>query len=525
MKYDVIVVGGGVAGLTAAAYLAKSGHSTLLCEKEARCGGLVNSFERNGFTFDGGIRALENAGALFPMLKQLGLKLDFVKNKVSMGIEDQIIHIESDNSADEYGDLLTRFYPESKDEIAAIIRDIRKIMRYMDVQYGIDNPLFLDMKADREYLMKEVLPWIFRYAKTVRKIMAINQPVVDYLKKFTANQALLDIITQHFFTETPAFFALSYIKLYLDYYYPKGGTGVLIEKLVDFIQGHGGEISTGTEIKTIDPEKQMVTDINGESYGYRQLLWAADLKQLYQIINIDMVRNNKLKTGLKEKIDFLSDKTGNNSIFTLYLSANLDNRYFEEIAAGHFFYTPSREGQTLAGEIPLGCTWKQIQTWLDKFFALTTYEISIPSLRDIDMAPDGKTGLIISVLFDYTLTKYINDKGWYEQFKEYTENLIIKTLDQSVYPGLAEAEIDRFSSSPLTLAQITGNTDGAITGWAFTNHPIPAEYRLPRIANAINTPLPNIYQAGQWTFSPSGFPVAIITGKLAADKIQRNLKK
>ncbi|HUV14975.1 MAG TPA: FAD/NAD(P)-binding protein, partial [Pelolinea sp.] len=101
MKYDVIVVGGGVAGLTAAAYLAKSGHSTLLCEKEARCGGLVNSFERKGFTFDGGIRALENAGALFPMLKQLGLKLDFVKNKVSMGIEDQIIHIESDNSADE----------------------------------------------------------------------------------------------------------------------------------------------------------------------------------------------------------------------------------------------------------------------------------------------------------------------------------------------------------------------------------------------------------------------------------------
>jgi len=72
MKYDVTVVGGGIAGLTAAAYLAKSGHTTLLCEKERTCGGLVNTFERDGFFYDGGIRAMENSGVLFPMLKHLG---------------------------------------------------------------------------------------------------------------------------------------------------------------------------------------------------------------------------------------------------------------------------------------------------------------------------------------------------------------------------------------------------------------------------------------------------------------------
>ncbi len=35
MDYDAIIVGAGMAGLTATAYLAKSGFSTLLCEKEA----------------------------------------------------------------------------------------------------------------------------------------------------------------------------------------------------------------------------------------------------------------------------------------------------------------------------------------------------------------------------------------------------------------------------------------------------------------------------------------------------------
>ena len=80
MDYDVIVVGGGVAGLTAAAYVAREGHTTLLCERQATCGGLVNTFKRDGFIFDGGIRALENSGILFPMLKDLGLELDFVPN-------------------------------------------------------------------------------------------------------------------------------------------------------------------------------------------------------------------------------------------------------------------------------------------------------------------------------------------------------------------------------------------------------------------------------------------------------------
>ena len=34
MTYDAIIVGGGMAGLTAAAFLAKAGKSVLLCEKE-----------------------------------------------------------------------------------------------------------------------------------------------------------------------------------------------------------------------------------------------------------------------------------------------------------------------------------------------------------------------------------------------------------------------------------------------------------------------------------------------------------
>mgnify|MGYP003797427591 CR=1 FL=1 len=53
---------------------------------------------------------------------------------------------------------------------------------------------------------------------------------------------------------------------------------------------------------------------------------------------------------------------------------------------------------------------------------------------------------------------------------------------------------------------------------------MPAENRFKRIAGAIRTPIEDIYQCGQWTFSPSGLPVSILTGKLAADAVRRALK-
>jgi hypothetical protein len=69
------------------------------------------------------------------------------------------------------------------------------------------------------------------------------------------------------------------------------------------------------------------------------------------------------------------------------------------------------------------------------------------------------------------------------------------------------------------------NLDGAITGWAFTNESVPAERTVTRIARAVSTPIPHVSQAGQWTFTPAGFPIAILTGKAAADRVIKALKR
>ncbi len=525
MNYDAIVVGGGIAGLTSGAYLSKAGQSVLICEKEDKCGGLINSFERDGFIYDGGIRATENSGVLFPMLKHLGLDIKFVRNNISVGIEDRVIHIKGEENVADYQNLLTELFPESREEIREIIAQIRMIMLYMKVQYGIDNPVFLDMTKDRDYMIRTILPWMFKYALTAPKISKLQTPVVDFLKRFTQNQSLLDIICQHFFQETPAFFALSYISLYLDYHYPVGGTGKIPEKMTAFIENHHGTIKTKTKVVAVNPEKHFITDSTGRNHGYRKLIWAADQKMLYRLVNVDSLQDSQIKSVVEDRRALINDKVGNDSVFTLFLGLDLDKEYFSDKATEHFFYTPKRIGQTVAGPIPQKGDRETIENWLKEFFALTTYEISCPVMRDDSLAPPGKTGLVVSVLFDYRLTRHVQESGWYEELKTFCEDCILDTLNASIYPGIKDAILHRFSSTPLTMERYAGTTDGAIVGWAYTNRPMPAESRLPKILNAIKTPLPDVLQAGQWTYSPAGLPISILTGKLAADNVIKALSK
>ncbi len=531
--HDAIIVGGGMAGLTAASYLSKAGLKVLLCEKEKKTGGLVNSFDYKGFVFDGGIRGIENSGIIFPMLKQLGIEVEFLPNAVSIGVGKDVMGVDSKDCLQAYQELLGKYFPENKPDIAAIVQEIRKVMDYMDILYGIDNPLFMDL-TDLKYVTRTILPWAMKYMLTLPKLKNLYQPVDEYLAGFSNNQALLDIIEQHFFQKTPAYFALSYFSLYLDYQYPRGGTGSFPKALEQFILEHHGEIRTETEITSVDPARKMLIDSKGDRYEYRKLVWAADLKTLYNSIDLAALTDAEAVGKIQARKAAISTKSGNDSVFTLYLAVNLDKAYFANISNPHFFYTPSISGLSKCKIDDLLDPdqhdsrrfirdKQKIIAWLKRFMELNTYEISCPVLRDEQLAPVGKTGLIVSMLFDYSLAKHIQAMGWYDEFRELMTTDMIDVLDSSIYPGLKAAVIDSFTSTPLTIERITGNSDGAITGWAFTNDFIPAVNQLIKVARSVLTPIPDTYQAGQWTYSPSGLPISVLTGKLAADRVLKDL--
>ena len=115
-------------------------------------------------------------------MQELGIELEVVESKVSVGVENEILHVEDIHSLAKYGDLLKKIYPESDAEIDQLIRLIRKIMKHMDVLYGIENPNFKDLKNDRTYLFRELLPWLPKFIGTIGKINRMNMPVEPYLE-------------------------------------------------------------------------------------------------------------------------------------------------------------------------------------------------------------------------------------------------------------------------------------------------------------------------------------------------------
>jgi phytoene dehydrogenase-like protein len=403
-------------------------------------------------------------------------------------------------------------------------------MKHMDVLYGIENPMFKDLRHDRTFVLKKLLPWLPKFIITVGKINRLNMPIEDYLGKFVKNPSLKDIISQHFFKNTPAFFAMGYFSLYLEYFYPKGGVGKLSEAMKNKISESGGEIKTETRIVEVVADKCLLKDQNKTTYEYENLIWAADLKTLYKITETEGLSPD-IKTKFDESKTKMLKNRGGDSVFSLFLEVDEPLESFRKIAHGHFFYTPSKTGLGETHREELNDLLRnfekvekeQILTWLDKFTRLNTYEISIPGLKDPELVPPGKTGLIISFLAEYNLYSKIQKAGWLDEFISELENRVLSVISDSVYPMLKDKIIARFSFSPLSIENRVGSSEGAITGWEFQKA-MPVINKLQISDRSVLTPLPSIYQAGQWAYSPSGVPMAILTGKIAADRVLKQMK-
>ena len=207
-EYDVIVVGGGMAGLTATAYLLKEKKNVLLIEKDEHLGGLVGAFKVNGFTLDKGARGIIDSGIVFPMLKQLGLSLEFVDNPIEMRVENETVTLSRKDDLEAYRLMLKKLYPDHTKDVDRILEEIYKVMGYMDVLYGIENPLFLPKPYSMEYLKNTLLPWMLKFLPNILKAEKMMEPIEKHLDKITSSSALRHIIAQHFFEDTPSFFGL-----------------------------------------------------------------------------------------------------------------------------------------------------------------------------------------------------------------------------------------------------------------------------------------------------------------------------
>lgn len=101
MKYDVIIIGSGLGGMACAHILSKAGKKILLLEKGKQPGGCLQSYRRNGLTFDTGfhyVGGLDEGQSLQPAFRLLGLtrlpwrKMDEAFDRILIGKQHFSFH-------------------------------------------------------------------------------------------------------------------------------------------------------------------------------------------------------------------------------------------------------------------------------------------------------------------------------------------------------------------------------------------------------------------------------------------------
>ena len=80
MKYDQIIIGSGLGGLTSAAYLAKKGKKVLVLEKHFIPGGCATSYKRRGAIFEAGLHEMDMGSKFYDMKHIIFKKLELTNS-------------------------------------------------------------------------------------------------------------------------------------------------------------------------------------------------------------------------------------------------------------------------------------------------------------------------------------------------------------------------------------------------------------------------------------------------------------
>ncbi|MCP5069678.1 MAG: NAD(P)-binding protein, partial [bacterium] len=83
-RYDVIVIGSGLAGLLAGCGLARKGYRVLMLEEHSIPGGCTTNFERKGYRFEASnhvMNGCERGGMTYAQLEKVGAheRAEFIK--------------------------------------------------------------------------------------------------------------------------------------------------------------------------------------------------------------------------------------------------------------------------------------------------------------------------------------------------------------------------------------------------------------------------------------------------------------
>jgi len=524
-QVDVAIIGAGLGGLTAAAYLARAGHSVALFDGHYVAGGCATGFARgsrsNRYVFDVGVHYVGEGGPggeFEQLLGPIGADVEFAQLDPDgfdrLVFPDFEFRVPTDRGL--YRDRLIDLFPEERrgiDRYMTTLAQIQTFQNAVNTNFGVMTPAIAATMLLRAPRVAALLATNIT-TKTLLDVCTKNPKLRAVLLGQSGDYALPP-------SEVSPLLHGGLSNHYFDHgaWYPKGGGQVIADRIAESVEGAGGSIHLQTLVDRVIVEKGRavgveVTPRGGETRTVRAraVLSNADPQRtLLELVGPDHLSARTIRRArdwtLSEGIfmtclgiegDVADDGIENCNYWVfdhydtekLYSSVRADRNTLPQAA---YITSASMKDPGTSGHSPAGQSTVEVMTAL----------------------PSDPTwwGARPESLWDGSYRKTPE----YAERKEWVENSLVTRLD-SMFPGVGQRVLFRESATPVSHVRYTRASSGSGYGLAAT----PGQFGLNRPRTRL--PLRGLYCAGASCRNGHGVLPAVLSGFTTARDLTHDLK-
>lgn len=472
----VIIIGGGIAGLTAGIYLEQSGFNTTIYESHSNAGGFCTSWRRGGYLFEGGMHWLGGSRKDMPLYnawKELGAINDstqiyFRDPFVTFDYNGHLIYIYRD--LEKLISHFTEIAPEDKKEINKLYKDVKAFqkmnMPIMDIK-GVK------VKKKSSIKMNELLAM---FPAMLKFNGLSNLTATEYAAQFKS-PALRAFLGNIMGDDTSSIGVISTLATITsgDGGYLKGGSLSMVLGMVNRYQSLGGKIEYNTSIDKVIMDNGNAT---GVVTGGKELFADAVIVTQDTLTAIDKLFDKPLNDTWMNNL-----RKNTSPMLNVFVSLGIE----ADLSA-----LPESLIFSLKKPLRIG--------------NVETYSLNINNYAIYEgYAPKGCTALTTAIMGDsYEFWKKCKENGTYGTEKHRLADTVINQIAEKweqVKGKVAVIDV----ATPLTYERYCGSFKGS---WMSCMRKGDKMITYP----IANNNLKNLYFAGQRMSPPGGLTSALDTG-------------